>query len=173
MAIKLKHHRQTPSFCGPASLKILLTNFGKEYSEEELNALCEATFEYGAEHGDLIKGVKKIGGYCFTKEDATIEDLRYFIKKDIPVIVGWWSEQHGEPDDHYSVMFNIDKDNVYLIDPELEIEEGGAEEKIPIHEFDKLWYDFEGKNYDRKIIHWFMAVTFSPEKFDVTGGSYN
>jgi len=97
-----------------------------------------------------------------------VEDLRYFVKKEIPVIVGWWSEDG----DHYSVLYNIDEKNVYLMDPQLEIEEGGTEVKMPIHQFDSLWYDFEGKNNDRKVLHWFMAVTLSPEKFDVTGGKY-
>jgi len=168
MPIKLKHHRQTPGFCGPASLKILLTNYGKEYSEEELSGLCNATFDFGTEHEGLIKAVKEIGGHCFTKEDATVDDLKFFIKKDIPVIVGWWSEDA----DHYSVIYDIDENSVYLMDPQLEVDEGGAMVKMPIHEFDKLWYDFEGKNNERKVIHWFMAVTFSPERFDITGGSY-
>ncbi|MEK7211684.1 MAG: cysteine peptidase family C39 domain-containing protein [Patescibacteria group bacterium] len=168
MSIKLKHHRQTPGFCGPASLKILLTHYGKDFSEEELSRLCDATFDFGTEHDGLVKAVKEIGGHCFTKEDAGIEDLNFFIKRDIPVIVGWWSEDI----DHYSVVFNIDDENIYLMDPEKELEDDGAIVKMPIHEFDKLWYDFEGKNNDRKVLHWFMAVTFLSEKFDITGGSY-
>lgn len=169
MPIKLKHHRQTPGLCGPASLKILLTHFGKEYSEKELAKLCNATIDFGTDHQDLVKAVKEIGAYCFTKENATIEDLKFFIKNDLPVIVGWWSEDG----DHYSVMYDINEENIYLMDPQIDAIKNEGNISMPTKNFLELWYDFEGKNNERKVSRWLMIVTFSPEKFAVKGGAYH
>jgi predicted double-glycine peptidase len=147
--INLKPFRQRPSFCGPASLKILLEHYGKEYSESELGIICRTTVEQGTNHADMVEGVRKLGYTPFTKENASLDDIKYWLDKDMPVVVGWWSTD----DDHYSVVYGIDDKNIYLMDPELD--EGKRE--MALEEWDKVWFDFEGP-LKYKVERWMLAV---------------
>jgi len=147
--LQMTPFRQTPSFCGPASLKILLGYYGKDYSEAELGKICRTTTEKGTNHADLLAGIRKLGYEPVAKENATLEDLKEWIAKDTPVIVGWWSTD----DDHYSVVYGIDDRNIYLMDPELD--EGRR--SMPIEDWLKVWYDFEGE-LNVKVDRWMVAV---------------
>ncbi|MFZ2804043.1 MAG: cysteine peptidase family C39 domain-containing protein [Patescibacteria group bacterium] len=148
----LNPFRQSPGLCGPASLKILLDHYGREFSEEELSELCDATVEKGTDHVGLIKAANEIGEDPIAKDNATIEELRELVEKEIPVIVGWYSE-HGEPDDHYSVVYEVTDDMISMMDPERD--EGTL--TMPISEFEKVWYDFEGSERMR-VERWMMAI---------------
>lgn len=141
--------RQTPSFCGPASLKILFDYYGKTFTEAELGELCNTTIEHGTNHADMIAAVKKLGHEPVVKENATFDDLKEWIDNGVPVIVGWWSTD----DDHYSVVYGLDDKNIHLMDPELD--EGRR--SMPREEWDKVWYDFESPARFR-VERWMMAV---------------
>src|SRR3989344_3489659 len=65
--LKYVHFPQSESFCGPASLRILLSHFSKNYSEEDMAKITDATKEYGTEHDGLIKGAKALGSHVFAK----------------------------------------------------------------------------------------------------------
>jgi len=65
--ILVEKFRQTTGLCGPAALKILLSHFGKTFTEDQLAALAGVTKsegEYvvgvGTEHENLIEAVKEI-----------------------------------------------------------------------------------------------------------------
>jgi ABC-type bacteriocin/lantibiotic exporter with double-glycine peptidase domain len=148
----LNPFRQTPGLCGPASLKILLDHYGREYSEEELSELCDATADKGTNHSGLVKAVREIGEDPLVKDGATVEELRELVEKEIPVIVGWYSA-YGEPDDHYSVVYDVTDTHISMMDPERD--EGTV--SMPIEEFEKVWYDFEGAD-DARVEHWMIAI---------------
>jgi ABC-type bacteriocin/lantibiotic exporter with double-glycine peptidase domain len=168
MGIKMKHFRQTPGHCGPAVLKIVLDSYGKEYSEKQLDQLSEWTPD-GVEHQELIKAVAQVGMHSFTKERAIFKDLEYFNQMDLPVILGWWSDD----DDHYSVMINIDEEKIYLLDPQIDFDEKTYGQTIMVRsEFDQLWYDLENRR-QRRANHWLMVISKEPKKFDVEGGEYH
>jgi len=145
--------RQSPGLCGPASLKILMSYYGKDYTEEELTELCNATAEKGTEHADLAAAAEKLGHKPVAKAPATLDDLRDYVARNIPVIVGWWSE-FGEPDEHYSVVYDIDNKNIYLMDPEVD---DTGRRVLPLDEWLRVWYDFEGEP-KVKIERWILAV---------------
>lgn len=141
--------RQSPGLCGPASIKILMTHYGKDYSEEELAKLCFATAEKGTDHEDLVAGIEKLGHIPVVKSNATLEDLREYIKQDVPIIVGWWDVD----DDHYSVVYDIDDKNIYLMDPELD--EGRR--TMPLEDWEKVWYDTDTE-LRTHVDRWMVAV---------------
>ena len=146
------HHRQKPGLCGPSSLKILLSHYGKEFTEDELAKICNATTEEGTDHVGLISGLKEIGEHPIAKERTTIDDLRYYVERETPVIVGWYSE-YGEPDFHYSVVYDVTEEEISMVDPE-------RDEKtvtMSIEDFEKVWYDLEDPENTR-IDHWMLAV---------------
>ncbi len=124
----------------------------KEFTEAELTTRCKATKEHGVDHDGLIAAVEVLGEKPLVKVNASIDDLRSFVEKDTPVIVGWFSP-HGTPDYHYSVVYAVDDETISLMNPELD--EGS--ETMPIEAFEKLWYDFEGTE-DSRTDHWMLAI---------------
>lgn len=146
---------QSKAYCGPASLKILLSYFGKTYSEKTLAKLSGATRKNGTEHEGLIKAIKKLGGHVHAKTNGSISELRHLVlKKRLPVLVGWYST-HGIPGDHYSVVYHLSKNYIYLMDPE----RGQCYHKMSIKKFVHYWYDFVGPK-NRAVKQWFMVVWF-------------
>ncbi|MBM5789687.1 hypothetical protein FJZ23_01175 [Candidatus Parcubacteria bacterium] len=164
--VYVRHFLQTAGLCGPASLKILLSNFGKAYSEEELAKLAGATFDQGTEHEGMISTVKELNGFVFVKENGMIDELEYFIKKErLPVIIGWFDEE----EDHYSVVVNVTDKNVIICDPQ----KNEATRWLDRLVFPRIWFDFIGK--ENKIVSWgwYMVVTFQKRKFsEIKGGHY-
>lgn len=163
--IKVEHFDQSPGLCGPASLRILLSHFGKKYSEEQLAYFCTASREKGTEHEGLIQGAKEIGGHVFAKNNGSIEELKYFINEEkLPVIIGWF-DRDG---DHYSVVVSITDKNMVIIDPATNV----AERWLDLAIFPKIWFDFVGEDNRTVSWRWYMVVTFEKKKFKVKGGYY-
>lgn len=147
--IELNPFFQSEAMCGPASLKIMLAHYGKNFSEEELAALCDSTIDKGTSHRGLVKGAKKLGFSVIEKENATLEELSRFIQQSTPVILGWWSTNEN----HYSVAYGIDEESIYLMDPE---EEGGKV-AMKITDFNEVWHDFDSAR-GVEVNHWMMAI---------------
>jgi len=132
--LKIKPFRQETGYCGPASLKMVLSYFGVKKTEKELVKLTNCTREWGVEAWVLLKVAQKLGFKGFVKDESTIDDIRkYVLDKKIPVIVDWFSEDDG----HYSVVVDIDKENIYLQDPEM-----GHVRAIRLKKFWRVWFDF-------------------------------
>lgn len=167
-AIKVEPFEQSVAYCGPATLKILLSYFKKSFTEDQLAGLCDATKEWGTEHEGLVQAVKAIDGFVFTKEEGTIEELKYFVKEEkLPVIIGWFDNK-GRPGDHYSVVVNVTDKNVIIVDPAT----NEPERWLDIESFPAIWFDFIGK--DNRIVSWgwYMVVNFEKKKYKVKGGHY-
>jgi len=145
----LKPFRQTPGLCGPASLKILLSHYGADFSEKELTQLCDATAESGTDHADLMAALGVFGFRVTSKVNAKIEDIRSYLLRDIPVVVGWWSTD----EDHFSVVYDLDDRSIFMMDPELD--EGIR--KMPIKDFEKVWYDFDTPK-NKRVNRWMLAI---------------
>lgn len=165
MSIKLQPFTQSADFCGPASLKILLSYFGKNFTEEQLAGLAHATHASGTEHEGMIGAVKELDGYVFAKEGGTIEELEYFVAKEkLPVIIGWFDKEG----DHYSVVVNVTEKNVIIVDPAVNEPERWLDRQT----FPKIWFDFIGQ--DNRVVSWgwYMVVTFAKRKFEIKNGHY-
>ncbi len=163
--IKVVHFEQSPSMCGPASLKILLSHFGKQYTEDQLAKLGSSTLEKGTSQEGMVQAVKKIDGYVFVKENGTIDELKYFLEKEkLPVIINWFHEDEG----HYSVVVSITDKNVILVDPMTNEPERWLSRSI----FPKIWFDFVGPENKTVSWGWYMVVTFEKRNFNLDGGHY-
>lgn len=150
--LKVKHFRQTPGLCGPYSLKILFSFFGKDVGIKKLVQLTKATKKYGAEHWNMKTAASKLGAKVYTKANATLKDIEHWVnKKHLPVMVCWFSEDC----DHYSVVIGVDKKYVYLCNPELD----KPVEKIKKYFFNSVWFGFPGKNCDSVLWRWMMVTT--------------
>lgn len=149
----LNPFRQSEGLCGPASLKILFDHYGREFSEDELAHLCNATADVGTDHAGMAMAAEQLGEKPIVKEGATIEELRGYVDKEIPVIVGWYSDFEGEADNHYSVVYHVDDEVISMMDPERD--EGTT--TMPIADFEKVWFDFDGME-EKRVERWMMVI---------------
>ncbi len=132
--LKIKPFRQRAGSCGPASLKMILNYFGVDVSERQLIKLTGCTPGKGVGAKGILEGAKKLGFDGFIKDDSNFNELRhYVIKNKIPVIVDWFWYDEG----HYSVVVDIDRENIYMLDPSL-----GHLRALRLRKFRRLWFDF-------------------------------
>lgn len=135
--LKIKPFRQKTGFCGPASLKMVLSFYGIEKTENELVKMTGCTTEAGVEAPIMVNTAKALGLEGFIVDNASLEDIKkYVLVKQIPVIVDWFSEDDG----HYSVVVDIDKENIYLLDPSF-----GYVRAMRLEKFYRVWFDFPGR----------------------------
>ena len=112
--LSIELFKQSEGFCGPASLKMVLSYYGTEKTEDELAALIGATREYGCDPIDIVTAAEKVGFSAQYKERSSIEEITSFIDQKNPVIVQWFSpEENG----HYSVVSGYEGDNLVMVDP--------------------------------------------------------
>jgi len=175
-SLRLKPFRETPGFCGPASLKIVLDYVGRDYDERRLAEFCSANNETGTEHAGLIAGAKAVGASVFEKAGGTIAELRWFIEHErLPVLVGWWSGPAREREEvlnnpkkdagHFSVVYRVSDQYVYLMDPETKI----GRRRLTIPRFLAKWWDLDTPQYV-KVSLWYLVVNFEGRKFDFPDG---
>ncbi|MDP3974807.1 MAG: cysteine peptidase family C39 domain-containing protein [Candidatus Jorgensenbacteria bacterium] len=137
-AIKLlnvKPFQETPGFCGPASLKMVLAYYGMRKSERALARLAGATRNQGVEVPGLAKAARRLGFTVLIKDRATLADIKRFVGKGVPVIVDWFSKDDG----HYSVVVGITQSTIYLQDPEI-----ARVRAMDVKTFKRVWFDFPG-----------------------------
>ena len=151
--LKIKPMKQTKSgFCGPVALKMVLDFYGLNYGENYLAEILKTTREKGTDERGFRTGLKKIKLKFVINSGASSEDIKFYLKKKIPVIVDWFSEDEG----HYSAIVAATKNHIFLADPEI-----GKVRKMDLKTFERVWFDFPGEKIRKPsdlILRWLMAV---------------
>jgi len=143
--IKIKLCKQSRGYCGPASLKMVLSAYGINKSESYLAKLTKASRVKGCSEENIVKSGKRYGLKGYVKQHSSINELKKLIKRGIPVIVDWLSPEEGG---HYSVVVGFEKNKIILADPHF-----GKLKKHSIKWFKGRWYDsYEGKKIIREIV---------------------
>lgn len=121
--------------------------------------LSGMTQKEGTSPEGIIRAAKRLGFNVFMKKNSSLADLRQFIKRKIPVIVDWFLEDDG----HYSVVVDIDKKNITLMDPTLrKILIYVRRRKMPLDYFFRVWFDFPGnyiKNPRDLVLRLMLVIT--------------
>lgn len=146
--LKVKSFQETlnAGMCGPASLKILLSYYGVDKDEKELARLCGTKKDLGTDDQGIKKAAESLGFKVKIKNNSSFKDIEGWLKKDVPVIVDWFTRGRMDytdtdvADGHYSVVYGIDDKNIYLQDPET-----GSMRKLDKEDFMTVWFDFTGK----------------------------
>lgn len=142
--IRIKPLGQRNGGCGPASLRAVFNYWGFSFSESEIAEIAGTSEDKGTTKEGLTRAAEHFGFNAFAEENASLDDLRDYIKQEIPVIVAWFSKDDG----HYSVVVDIDKDNkgnIFLADPALKKPFlYGNTRKMSCRKFQRLWFDFPG-----------------------------
>ncbi len=149
-------------YCGPASLKIVLDYYGLEKSEEELAEMCHRNSDLGVDAKAIKEVAEKLGFKVEIKNKSSFEDIEKWLKKDVPVIVNWFTRGRDDyPEDevadgHYSVVAGLDGNFIYLQDPEV-----GRMRKIARDDFYRVWFDFSSdyiEKWEEMIIRQIIAI---------------
>lgn len=154
--VTVRHYPQGPDMCGPASLRIALSAFGQEKSEEELATLAQASVEHGTEHAGLIAAARSVGATVIEKEGGALAEIEELVRhRHLPVIVGWF-DRNG---DHYSVVTDVTPHHIILADPAWDT----PERFVRREHFEEVWFDFVGPDNAITSWKWYMAIAF-PQK---------
>jgi predicted double-glycine peptidase len=136
--IKIRPFGQKNYSCGPACLKAVFDYWGVAVSESEIADIA-GTSRNGTSIDGLVKASRHFGFDALVKRNASLDDLRGYIGRDIPVIVAWFLKDDG----HYSVVVDINKNNIVLSDPALKRPfVYGNTRKMSCQKFQRLWFDF-------------------------------
>lgn len=160
--IKVRPVGQKNGSCGAASLKMVFDYWGITLSESKIARVAGTSEEKGTSIQGLIKASEHFGFKAIVKKNASLDDLRQYIKQEIPVIVDWFLEDDG----HYSVVVDIDKNNIFLADPAMKKPFlYGNIRKIPCKKFLGIWFDYLGdypKTQEDMVLR--MMVILIPKK---------
>lgn len=152
--LKIKPFRQKVGLCGPAVLKMVLSYYGVKMTEEELTERTHCDPALGIDAERMLEVVRELGLEGYIKDFASFEELEELVvKQEVPVIVDWFSEDDG----HYSVVVDLDSENIYMQDPEI-----GHLRAMSRSRFYRIWFDFPGdyinKNEDLTIRRMIVIV---------------
>lgn len=150
------------SFCGPAVIKMILDFYGIQKTEVEIAVLSNKDDDLGIGAEDIKRVLENEGLKVEIKNFASFEDIQSILDKGAPVIVNWFTRgRYDYPEDevadgHYSVVVGLDKENIYLQDPEV-----GRVRTIPKEDFIRVWFDFTSdhiEKWDDMVIRQMIAV---------------
>lgn len=136
------------SRCGPTVVKMILSYYGIDATEDELCIKCNHTFEKGCTDQGIINAFRSYGLSAKIYNDSSLEDIEYWIKHHTPVIVDFFfggSDVSIMPDGHSGIIVDIDKESVYLLDP-------STAKVLTIYrdDFMRVWFDWKGSNHITK-----------------------
>lgn len=173
---------QREAECGNTSLKAALWYLGHRVSAAELGRLAGTNRE-GTEHAGLVAAALACGAAVFERKGGSVDELRFFLRRGLPLVIGWWSraagDAHLDPSwslaqrrardcGHFSVVSGIDATRVALMDPDPQLI-SGRWRAVPrrwmlLSEFRRVWYDTDTPAF-RLVEAWYMVVHTSDERF--------
>ncbi|OGY47755.1 MAG: hypothetical protein A2840_01370 [Candidatus Buchananbacteria bacterium RIFCSPHIGHO2_01_FULL_47_11b] len=161
MKLKIPYHNQkTDYLCGPASLQMVLSFFGQTVSQQSLLKIAGLSVtrakKVGTPNNKLVVAARRAGFYCYVNEDATLDEMRYYISIGLPVIVNYVEPVTKAGHFSVAVGFNRLTKKIILYDPD---PTSRQVVKIPEREFLKLWHAGYQKHY-----RWLMVINKKPFK---------
>lgn len=143
--IKIIPFRQSDSSrCGPAAVKMILLHYGIDATEDDICKLCGHTYELGCDDAGMKNALEHYSLAVEIYNEQTLEDVEYWIKHHTPVIVDWFTPgvdpgPGDMPNGHSGIIVDIDRENVYLMDPE-----NAQVRRILREDFMRIWFDWRG-----------------------------
>lgn len=149
--------------CGPVAVKSIYASIrGEVLSDDSLKVRLGTTSE-GTRPESVKKFFMEEGFVVSEGENKTIEDIKNeLIQGRLCLVVyqAWGTEREYEAleSGHYSVIYGIDDEDVYLLDSSIykDVGLGIARRKLSMERFLANWKDRDedGKLYNR----WYLAV---------------
>ncbi len=154
MRLDVPYAKQDTEYsCGAASVQMLLAYYGIRTSEAHLMRDLQTDTRYGTHHQAIIELLTNNGLYCYVHVDGSLDEVRSFIDRALPVLVHYIEMDGNEH--HYSVAVGYDHTHLTLNDPW-----NGEAYKITFEEFLTRWRDEQG-DFPR----WYLVA--SQEDFNI------
>ena len=149
--IPLRRIVQLPAYCGPATLGMMLSQYGVIAGQRAIaqEGRAESLIQdLGTRIDQLALATRNIASHLrmWAKRNATFEDINTLINiSGLPVGVEWqdvganaqWEDDNG----HYSVVIGIDMEDKTLTIRNPETCGDGTDQTHTFESFDKAWYD--------------------------------
>lgn len=141
---------------------MVLAYYGLEKSEKEIAEKCGRDEKLGTNAESIKQAAESYGFVAEIQNEASFGDIQQWLDKKVPVIVNWFTRGRSDdpdsavPDGHYSVVVGLDKENIYLQDPEI-----GKLRTIARDDFLCVWFDFKSDHitsWDDMVIRQLIAV---------------
>jgi len=151
--------------CGPASLLAVLSTYGIDVTEQELEKAADTDPEVGANITALARVARSFGFKARYESNWTLRKLERELLRGHPVIIlgqAWregadvkrpWREVWDAG--HYMVVIGIDENHVYLEDPWIK----GSRGSMTHQEFVDRWRGWSDQNEKR----WAQVVVIDGE----------
>lgn len=139
--------KQTTNYtCGPASLQAILSYYGIHIGEMDVAREAGTSSQEGTPPMGLVRAARKYGLKAEVLTGMTINQLKQFLDRRIPVIVDIQAYAKnpagyavGWEDGHYVVATGYDAKQIYFMDPSLDKANGYLR---PL-ELLARWHDYE------------------------------
>jgi len=129
--------QETQFTCMSASLCGALRAWGKPVTEADVNKVLRCQAMRGATWEEALATAQYFGMRGTLVVPATLEMLRDWTSRGIPVMIAWNPE--GRPWSHASTVYDVDEDdNVYVMDPNIP-DPSRTTRVVPKDQFYKLW----------------------------------
>lgn len=129
--------QETQYTCMATSLTACLQAHGKQVSEADVNKVLGAGPFRGASWEELLAAAQYFGMRGTLVVPATLEMLRSWTGKNIPVIIAWNPE--GRPWSHASVVLDVTEDDqIVVMDPNMP-DPNETFRNVPKEEFYRKW----------------------------------
>jgi len=122
--------------CVPACIRIVLSHYGVELTEERICAACQTT-PRGTDQQDAARGIISLGFEAAKLKAAKPDDIIKFLGQNQPVIAIIGVEHlpyGGQYDTHAIVVNGLERNQVSFIDPAR-----GEEIEISLNTFLRAW----------------------------------
>ena len=156
--------QKTNHTCGPASLRTIFNYYKVKVSEQELILLGDIG-EEGTDFQTMRSLAREFGFSFYSKSNGSLEDIKKYLKKNIPILVCFQSGSNNGTNGHYSVIFDIDDSFIYLADPanwtQGDKKKYSENRKMLIDTFMEHWWEEENV---KVIKRWFGIIRPRSEK---------
>ncbi len=135
----VRHEQQTWNNCGPATVSMLLSYFGRVETQRQAARFLKPDREdKNVSPDELIAYAQSLGFEARVIVGGDLNLIRTFVANGLPVIVETWFIP--EPNDemgHYQLVIGYDEDELIFYDSYQ-----GPDVRAPVAQFDPLWKVF-------------------------------
>lgn len=138
--------QKKPGWCGPAVINIILKSVGIKKTQSQI---AKKVFKewYGTSQGLLVAYLSKYFKKLNYKKNASISNIKKYLKNNYIVVVDWWDDLDDLPaDGHYCIVLKLDHKFITLLDPS---NSRNGKTKMSHFEFKNRWYDTVDVNKDK------------------------
>ena len=161
MKLNVPYHQQRSDYlCGPASLQMVLSFFGKSVGQWSLLRIAGQPLvnakRVGTPNSKLVLAARRAGFYCYVNEGSTLAELKQYLTTGLPVIVNYVEPVAHTGHFSVAVGFNRLTKKIIFYDPD---PSSRRVVKIAEKDFLKLWHG--GFQKSRR---WLLVISRKPFK---------